>query len=98
MIDQEYERFVERLLITAEVYGEELSSLKAGAYFAALRDLSLSVVGAALGRVERHSKWWPKPADIREAVYRSPESEYLRRLLHISGVDVPSLATVEEVE
>ncbi|HWO72170.1 MAG TPA: hypothetical protein VNN21_01280 [Dehalococcoidia bacterium] len=97
MTAPDYEAFVERLVITAEVFGEPLSPLKAGAYFQALSDLDLKAVTTALARCERNCRFFPKPVEVREAIYHDPESDRQRERL--KGYLTYSLdySTVDEV-
>lgn len=52
----------------AEIYGEAVSPLRAELYFRALDDLSLEDVKRAANLHSRRSKFFPKPAELREAV------------------------------
>lgn len=51
----------------AEVYREALSDLLVEAYFEALEDYELEFIEPAIQYLIRTAKWFPKPAEIREA-------------------------------
>ena len=51
-----------------EIYGESVSPLRAELYFRALDDLSLEDVKRAANLHTRRCKFFPKPAELREAV------------------------------
>lgn len=60
--------FAELMLGIGETYGEPVSDARMEIYFRALEDLSLDAVRAALNTLVRHSKFFPRPAEIREAL------------------------------
>lgn len=61
-------QFAGLMAATAEVYGEQLSDARLELYFSALDDLSLEQLRAALSVHVRTQKFFPRPAEIREAV------------------------------
>src|SRR5437016_9390224 len=65
MSPDQYERFVQRLLVTSAVFDHQVPTVKAVAYFQALQDLELSVVEGALAEIEKVASWFPKPNEIR---------------------------------
>ena len=54
-----------------EVYGEAVSPVRARLYFEALSDLTLAEVRAAARQVVKASHFFPKPADLLEAIQGS---------------------------
>jgi hypothetical protein len=58
------------ILSTAEIYSESLSDDRAMAYIEALIDVPIEDLGLGIQRHIRTSKWFPKPAELREAVDR----------------------------
>jgi hypothetical protein len=56
------------ILSTAEIYSESLSDDRAMAYIEALIDVPIEDLGLGIQRHIRTSKWFPKPAELREAV------------------------------
>lgn len=72
MNDQEKKRLLGILAGAAEVYGRELSEVAIRLYLAALVDLPFKDVSAAFSDLVKGSKWFPKPAEIRELVLGAP--------------------------
>lgn len=60
--------FAELLLAIGETYGEPVSETRMEIYFRALSDLTLEDVCAAAESHVKRSKFFPKPAELREAV------------------------------
>lgn len=65
--------FAELIFAVGEIYGEVLSEMRVELYLSALRDLALPDVRAALDAHVRTQKFFPRPAEIREAVTGSSE-------------------------
>jgi hypothetical protein len=65
--------FAVLMLGLGETYGEPVSEARMEIYFAALSDLDLPDIRAALNVLVRTSKFFPRPAEIREAVCGSAE-------------------------
>ena len=68
-------RFAVALATLAEVFGEALSSARLESYFQALADLDIDAVEAAAQICMRTRKFFPKPAELREALDGSPEDQ-----------------------
>lgn len=66
-------RFAELMLGIGEVYGEPVSEIRMELYFSALEHLSLDAVRAAANAHVRTNKFFPKPAELLEAVHGSDE-------------------------
>lgn len=73
MTDDNRQPFAALMLGLGEIYGEAVSDARLEIYFAALRDLELRDIRAALDAHVRTSKWFPKPAEIREAIHGNTE-------------------------
>ena len=58
--------FAARLGILAEVFGEVLTPIRVGGYWAALSDQAPSDVWAALDHALKTSKFFPRPAELRD--------------------------------
>jgi hypothetical protein len=65
--------FAELIFAVGEIYSEALSDTRVEFYFAALSDLDLPEIRTALNAHVRAVKFFPKPAEIREAVVGSAE-------------------------
>lgn len=68
MTNTDTEAFAAEMLILAEIYGETVSPARIRAYFAALDDLELPAVRDAMRHAARTSKFFPRPAELRELV------------------------------
>ena len=77
MTKEDRQAFSIALTRTAEVFGEALSVGRMQAYFEALGDLDSESVQAALRLVERTARFFPKPAEIREAIEGAPSDRAL---------------------
>lgn len=60
--------FATLMLGIGETYGEPVSDARMEIYFAALVDLDLAAIRAAATEHVRTSKFFPRPAELREAV------------------------------
>lgn len=60
--------FAAELALTAEVFGEQLSPTRIEAYFLALAEFDVDAVRAALRQSVKVSRFFPKPAEIREVI------------------------------
>lgn len=58
----------EALLALSETFNEPFSDVKAEAYFTALSDLEIGDVLLAMRHALRVSKFFPRPAEIRESI------------------------------
>jgi hypothetical protein len=58
--------FAGRLGVLAEVFGEVLTPIRVGGYWAALQDQVPTDVWAALDHALKTSKFFPRPAELRE--------------------------------
>lgn len=68
MTDQDRADFATLMLGIGETYGEPVSDARMEIYFKALADLDLSDVREAATAHVRMSKFFPRPAELREAV------------------------------
>lgn len=69
--------FLTALYVLAETYDKAISEDKAKAYFAALSDLTIEEVSAALLRATREATakgWFPRPGDLRKMVCGTVEA------------------------
>lgn len=73
MTDQDRAAFATLMLGLGETYGEPVSDARMEIYFAALADLDLADVRAAATAHVRAVKFFPRPAEIREAVAGSTD-------------------------
>lgn len=71
--------FVKRLVVLAEVMGEPLSEMRIGGYWAALSDLDLEDLCAAMDRALKTSRFFPRPAEIRATVEDIASKRWERR-------------------
>jgi hypothetical protein len=62
------------VLSVAEMYGEALSEDRTAAYVEALIDVPIDELRLGVQRHIRLSKWFPKPAELRQAVDRELEA------------------------
>ena len=65
--------FAELMIGVGEVYGEPVSDARMELYYRALEDLSLDEIRAAANAHVRGSRFFPKPAELREAIDGSAE-------------------------
>jgi hypothetical protein len=68
MNQQDRQRFAELVLGLGETYGEPVSDARMEIYWRALEDLSFAAVQRAANVHARTSKFFPRPAELREAV------------------------------
>lgn len=73
MTDQDRQAFAVLMLGLGETYGEPVSEARMEIYFAALADLDLDAVQAAVTIHAKAVKFFPRPAEIREAVSGSTD-------------------------
>src|SRR3990167_4598232 len=76
--------FGRELIVTAEVFGDTLSEARTLGYFEALMDLPLDAVLVGLRHARRSTRFFPKPAEVRELLEGSVEDrarEAWRRVL-----------------
>ena len=65
--------FAALLTELGEVYAEDVSPIRARLYFEALDAVALAQVRRACGRLVKTSRFFPRPADILEAVHALAE-------------------------
>lgn len=68
MTDRDRADFATLMLGLGETYGEPVSDARMEIYFAALADLDLAAIRHAATAHVRASKFFPRPAELREAV------------------------------
>jgi len=73
----DFKEFSKHLTGIAETLDASLSSVKVQIYFQALEDISIGDIKKALGFISRTSKFFPKPVEIREAVFGKLEDRAL---------------------
>jgi hypothetical protein len=73
MREQDRGPFAELMLGLGETYGESVSDARMEIYFAALADLELADVRAAATAHVQSVKFFPRPAEIREAIAGSTD-------------------------
>lgn len=73
MTDQDRQDFAELMLGLGETYAEPVSPARMEIYFAALADLEIGDVRAAATAHVRAVKFFPRPAELREAVLGSTD-------------------------
>ena len=66
--------FTAELLLTAELFGAQLSEARIGAYFEALGDQSIRGVLMALRACRERKRFFPLPGDVRELLEEDSES------------------------
>ena len=71
MTDAEREAVVGALTVAAEIFGEAMTAARMEGYVAALDDLAGAQVIAAIAGLTRTSRYFPRPADIRDAAIGS---------------------------
>src|SRR5262245_13750199 len=65
--------FLVELTVLAEVFHEALSDVRLEGYWKALDDLSINEIRSASRHAARTCKFFPKPAELREALMGTPE-------------------------
>lgn len=73
MTENDRPSFAALMLGIGETYGEPVSDARMEIYFAALSDLGMGEIRAAATAHVRGSKFFPRPAELREAVDGSLE-------------------------
>lgn len=68
MNDGHAQEFASALGGLAETFGEPLSAGRIDGYFLALKDLPMEAVLASIARAMRSSRFFPKPAELREFI------------------------------
>lgn len=63
------------MMVLGETFNEPVSAIRIEAYYAALSDLDTTAVLAAMHHCMRSSKFFPRPAEIREMVAGDTESK-----------------------
>lgn len=67
--------FTKAMMVLGETFNEPVSAVRIEAYSAALNDLDENAVLAAMHQCLRSSKFFPRPADIRELAQGGPRSD-----------------------
>ena len=80
MTESDMPVFAAALHRLGEVFGEPVSTGRADAYFAALEDLPIEAVLTAARAAIRGSKFFPRPAELRELA-RQPGSVVIHNLI-----------------
>lgn len=62
-------------MVLGETFNEPVSAVRIEAYYSALSDLDLSAVLEAMHTCLRSSKFFPRPADIRELAQGGPRAD-----------------------
>lgn len=75
MTQHERADFATLLMAVGEVYGEAISDTRMELYFAALADMALADVRAAMNAHVQMKTFFPRPAELREAVNGSAEDQ-----------------------
>ena len=90
--------FAEALHVLAETFGEPMSDLRTEGYFNALSDLSIAQVNVAVRHAMRSCKFFPKPAELREAVTGTADEAaqkawdaVLKEIRRVGYIGTPSL-------
>ena len=78
MTSADSEEFAALLAGLAEIFGETLSKAKVLGYFDALADLTLDEARAAIRATARTCRFFPKPAELIEAV-RGTADDHVER-------------------
>ncbi len=73
MTDQDRQPFAVLMLGLGETYGEPVSDARMEIYFAALADLELGAIRTAATVHAKLQKFFPRPAELRDAVLGSVE-------------------------
>ena len=85
MKDNDYLVFTEYLTGLAEALKGKLSEMKIKIYFEALKDIPLEGFKQAVSNIARTSKFFPVPAEIREAIFGRPEDQAVIAVDKIQG-------------
>lgn len=80
--------FAKRLLVLAEVFGEPMSPIRLGGYWAALSDIDPEDLYRGMDEALRVCTFWPKPAELRKlAVAEASARHYEQRLRSLPPVE-----------
>lgn len=85
MTPHDRDAFGDLLLGLGETYGEPVSEARMEIYFRALADLPLDAIRAAANVHVRTSKFFPRPAELREALVGSAEDQAELAWAHVLG-------------
>lgn len=83
MTDSDRLKFAAYLAGMAEVLNAELSEIKITLYFEALKDLDLEDINRACSYLIQTSKFFPKPAEIREVIHGNAEDRAMIALQQV---------------
>lgn len=92
-------KLAEMLVVLAETFNEPVSDLRAEGYYEALKDLPFEVVEQAGLMALRTSKFFPRPAELRELATGKTEdaaalgwAELLREVRRVGYLGTPKLS------
>lgn len=94
---EDVDAFVTELGKTAELLGEAVSEARTLLYFEALSDLPLEAVFAGLVAARRTRTFFPKPAEVREAILGAPDDRAAQAWLRLLTA-VETIGTGESVD
>lgn len=83
MTNQDRERFAELMLGVGETYGEPVSDARMEIYFRALADLTFDDLNVAVSAHVRTQKFFPRPAELREAIGGSVDDQAEMAWAHV---------------
>jgi hypothetical protein len=99
MTDADFDGFVDRLVVLAEMFRAELSASLQVLYFKALRDLPAEAVNRALEECARSCTFMPRPAEVRSRIEGDPAAaiesawlEFKRVARQVGGYASPTFA------
>lgn len=98
MTELDREPFAKGLWTLAETFNEPMSDTKAEAYFNALSEFDITAVNVAMHHALRHSKFFPRPAELREHIEGTVDdgaekawAAVLKEIRRVGYVGVPAL-------
>lgn len=98
MTEMDRAPFAEALLALGETFNEPVSQIRAEGYFAALNDLTLTQVTGAIRHALKASKFFPKPAELREFINGDREAladaawgAVMREIRRVGYIGIPNL-------
>ena len=83
MTTQDRPAFAELMVAIGETYGEPVSAPRMELYYRALADLPIEAIRAAADAHVKHQKFFPRPAELREAVEGSVEDRAELAWVHV---------------
>lgn len=98
MTEADRPAFAKALFALGETFNEPVSEIRAEGYFAALNDYDLQQVTGSIRHALKASKFFPKPAELREFIEGDKEAaadaawgEVLRQVRRVGYMGVPNL-------